>query len=109
MASATPSGHKRTHSKTDDVAPTPTPLKRRRLDELVGAESPSTPKALNAIASALNGVVVQGRPGLLPPNGNSISVATQSPPTSAQQPPPKPTPSFRPAIKLKALKGTIWD
>lgn len=100
MESSTPSGHKRTHSKTEDVAPTPTPLKKRRIDELAGAESPSTPKALNAIPSAISGAAGHGKP----PNGDSIAVASPLP--SAQT---KPTSSFRPAIKLKALRGTKWD
>ncbi|KAK7417383.1 origin recognition complex subunit 4 [Neonectria punicea] len=98
---ATPDGRKRVHSEADDVAPTPISIKKRRLDGL-SAESPSTPKALSAIASAISG---------------AFGIERREP-TQDQQPPPTPsqpaTPSqpgsaFRPAIKLSALKGTIWD
>ncbi|KAJ3520638.1 hypothetical protein NM208_g13631 [Fusarium decemcellulare] len=44
-ASVTPNGRKRSHLQADDPVPTPSTLKKRRLDDL-SAESPSTPKAI---------------------------------------------------------------
>ncbi|KAG6028595.1 hypothetical protein E4U41_000635, partial [Claviceps citrina] len=88
-------------------AQTPSSTKRQRLDATAAAAaaSPSTPKALAAITSATSGFSGHGRtthapavPGsaghLNRPVGNGVS--------------PSPT-KARPAIKLAALKGTIWD
>ncbi|KAH6895771.1 origin recognition complex subunit 4 C-terminus-domain-containing protein [Thelonectria olida] len=112
---ATPNGLKRAHPEGDDVAPTPTPIKKRRIDDLT-AGSPSTPKALNAIASAISGVFGFGQKGQEPVNGNNeVSITVSGPdvqqPSQQPQslPPPKPAASFRPAIKLSALRGTKWD
>ncbi|CAM1511634.1 Fc.00g091470.m01.CDS01 [Cosmosporella sp. VM-42] len=104
----TPSNRKRAHSRTDDVVPTPTPLKRRRLDELSTIESPSTPKALHAISGVFGNTQ---RPRETTNVTDEIPDSEAEREAQAPQPPPqaKPTPSFRPAIKLKALKGTIWD
>ncbi|KPM44354.1 hypothetical protein AK830_g2222 [Neonectria ditissima] len=105
---ATPSGRKRAHSEADDVAPTPISIKKRRLDDL-SAESPSTPKALNAIASAISGVFL-GR-NAQEPTQDQQPPPTPSLPATPSKPatPSQPGSAFRPAIKLSALKGTIWD
>lgn len=101
---ATPTGLKRAHPDADHVAPTPTPLKKRRIDGLA-AGSPSTPKALNAIASAISGVFGLGQKAKEPVNGTAKAPAPEPQP----KPQTVPTTSFRPAIKLSALRGTKWD
>lgn len=89
---ATPNGTKRGHPKSDDDAQRPSHLKKRRLEPVHGAESPSTPKALSAITSALGGIFGSKR----------------QPATNGECAPTAPTPP-RPAIKLAALRGTKWD
>ncbi|KAK2589927.1 origin recognition complex subunit 4 [Conoideocrella luteorostrata] len=96
---------------------TPTSIKRQKLEEK-SAGSPSTPKALTAIASAISGVFGYGRQSQTQVNGNApaTSTAPKMPVSSSANgvsnrplgngvSPVKP----RPAIKLAALKGTIWD
>lgn len=125
---ATPTGRKRS---LDDIEnnlepETPASIKRRKLDD-AAAGSPSTPKALTAIASAISGVFGYGRQvqkqeqAQKEVNGNGPPPTTNS--TGGKLPPssntnghlPKPAAPApmgavrRPAIKLAALKGTIWD
>ncbi|KAG5915617.1 hypothetical protein E4U42_007967 [Claviceps africana] len=112
-------------------AQTPSPIKRQRLAEAAAA-SPSTPTALTAIASAISGIFSHGRQshpqvhGLTSPDPAS-DPASDTASTSASAAPKQPisagTNGFlnrpagngtsparpRPAIKLAALKGTIWD
>lgn len=92
----TPNGRKRSLDE-DAVATTPATLKKRRVDHCVAASSP-IPKALNAINSAAPETF-----------GNNLSAAAQQPLSQTQPPPAAASPAFRPAIKLKALRGTIWD
>ncbi|KAF4450897.1 origin recognition complex subunit 4 [Fusarium austroafricanum] len=104
------SARKRTHFQ-DDPVPTPATLKKRRLDELAPG-SPSTPKALNAINSAYPSVIANGQ-NSWPPVDSNLDVPNfdQQPATSPSKVPSQPAaaPKFRPAIKLSALRGTIWD
>ncbi|KAI5463818.1 origin recognition complex subunit 4 C-terminus-domain-containing protein [Mariannaea sp. PMI_226] len=121
---ATSNGLKRPLPESEDVAPTPS-NKKRRLDDIAAAGSPSTPKALNAIASAISGVFGYGQKVSQPVNGNAENLppilqaeGQKQPPVQSQYPPPpepqsqaqpKPATGFRPAIKLSALRGTKWD
>ncbi|KAF4335949.1 origin recognition complex subunit 4 [Fusarium beomiforme] len=115
MASPTSdvSARKRTHFQ-DDPVPTPATLKKRRLDELAQG-SPSTPKALNAIKSAYTSVISNQNSwppvdsNLQVPNLNQQPAAAPSQPTPQAPAQASAAPKFRPAIKLSALKGTIWD
>ena len=101
---------KRPRDETD-VENTPTSVKKLKLDALKDAASPSTPKALNAINSALTNVNGQAevapipQPALTAPAITNSSNSVQPNPAAAAQAPLK----FRPAIKLAALRGTIWD
>ncbi|KAH7160950.1 origin recognition complex subunit 4 C-terminus-domain-containing protein [Dactylonectria macrodidyma] len=113
-----PNGRKRAHSEADDVAPNPSSIKRRRLDESSTESPSSTPNALSAIASAISGVFGYGQKTQEPTDGGTGAPPPdhpsdiQQPPPSQSQPQPKPAapPIFRPpAIKGFALKGTIWD
>lgn len=85
--------------RSQGPAPTLTPGKKRKLDETsVNVNPPARSGPFNAITSAISGVFGFGRPaanGLVPPPGQIGSGG------------PVATP--RPAIKLAALKGTIWD
>lgn len=110
---ATPSSRKRARSGPDDEAPTPPSLKKRRLDAVNG-NSPSAPKALNAIASAISGVFGYGRQAPKPVGGDDDGLNSDESATAqkAKPPPPPPAaaaPKARPAIKLSALRGTVWD
>ncbi|KAF4470952.1 origin recognition complex subunit 4 [Fusarium albosuccineum] len=118
-ASVAPNGRKRSHLQADDPVPTPSTLKKRRLDDL-SAESPSTPKAINAVNAEIPSVIANGQNGWPPVDSNiDVTGFGQQPEAllpSKAQPQPSQTPSqpasatkFRPAIKLAALKGTIWD
>ncbi|KAM0202820.1 hypothetical protein ACHAPA_000752 [Fusarium lateritium] len=108
--SVTPGGRKRNHFQ-DDPVPTPATLKKRRLDELVPG-SPSTPKALKAINSAYPSITANNE-NSWPPVDNDLGVSgldqepAASPLKASSQPAAAPT--FRPAIKLSALRGTKWD
>ncbi|KAM5375303.1 hypothetical protein ACJZ2D_006132 [Fusarium nematophilum] len=110
--SVTPNGRKRAHLEPDDPSQTPASLKKRRLDDL-SAESPSTPKALGAINSAISTVAANDHGSHLPPSGNAqvdgSAQQSQAALPSQAPAPPEAAPKFRPAIKLSALKGTIWD
>ncbi|KID79260.1 Zinc finger, FYVE/PHD-type, partial [Metarhizium brunneum ARSEF 3297] len=123
----TPTGRKRS---VDDIENDiiPDPIKRRKLDD-AAAGSPSTPKALKAIASAISGVFgaarqsrkeVNGTEPSLPAtstqpkpllstnkNGRLLSPAAPAAPAAAAH--PASSPMKRPAIKIAALRGTIWD
>ncbi|RKL49335.1 hypothetical protein BFJ72_g794 [Fusarium proliferatum] len=107
------SARKRNHFQ-DDPVPTPPTLKKRRLDDLAQG-SPSTPKALDAINSAYPSAISSQT--AWPPVNNNLEAPNSNPPppapssqASSQAPPPaSAAPKFRPAIKLSALKGTIWD
>lgn len=103
----TPS-RKRALSGPDDEAPTPASLKKRRLDDVNG-DSPSTPKALTAIASAISGAFGYGRPAQKPANGNVDEVGSAPAQKAPAPPPASAPPKPRPAIKLAALRGTVWD
>ncbi|RGP66857.1 origin recognition complex subunit 4 [Fusarium longipes] len=107
--SPTPNARKRTQFQ-DDPVPTPATLKKRRLDELVPG-SPSTPKALNAINLAYPSVASNGQNSWPPVDNNFEIPADQRPVVSPSKPVPRPipTPMVRPALKMSALKGTIWD
>jgi origin recognition complex subunit 4 len=54
------SSKRRRNGADEDLVAEPTPLKKRRLQDSV-AHSPSTPRALNAIASAISGAFGFGR------------------------------------------------
>ncbi|KAF5596108.1 origin recognition complex subunit 4 [Fusarium subglutinans] len=107
------SARKRNHFQ-DDPVPTPPTLKKRRLDQLAPG-SPSTPKALDAVNSAYPSAI--SSQNAWPPvninlevsNSNPLPTAPSSQPSSQAPPPASAAPKFRPAIKLSALKGTIWD
>ncbi|KAG5976337.1 hypothetical protein E4U55_007404 [Claviceps digitariae] len=130
----TPTSRKRS---LDDIengiteAQTPSSIKRQRLAETAAA-SPSTPTALTAIASAISGIFGHGRQSHAQANGtlslDSAHAPAPAPALSAANAVPKqpisttsngflsrpvgngPSPMKpRPAIKLAALKGTIWD
>lgn len=125
---ATLAGRKRSLPDVEAAgdAQTPTSFKKRKLDD-VGGGSPSTPTALTAIASAISGVFGYGRQPQSQPNssnptyaptattgGNVTAPAAASnavPSTNGVLPPKPAAPAVtkRPAIKLAALKGTIWD
>lgn len=91
---ATSNGRKRAQPQTDNETPTPTPAKKRKLND-APANSPS---GLAGIASAIGSVFGYASkfPIKTAPNGLSATSAV-------------PVASPRPAIKLAALKGTIWD
>lgn len=108
---ATPTRQKRALSGPDDEAPTPASLKKRRLDGANG-DSPSTPKGLNAIASAISGVFGYGRQTKQPAaDVDELNADEKAPVQNAAPKPPIPAaaPKARPAIKLAALRGTVWD
>ncbi|PHH84394.1 hypothetical protein CDD83_2005 [Cordyceps sp. RAO-2017] len=104
----TPVGNKRRLPEAEpNPASTPASAKRRKLDE-PDNQSPSTPRALNAIASAISGVLGLGRQQHKPEHaandgqgqpGNAVPS-----PSAAEK-----LPRARPAIKLAALRGTKWD
>ncbi|KHN97047.1 Zinc finger, FYVE/PHD-type [Metarhizium album ARSEF 1941] len=118
---ATPAARKRS---VDDIennmgTETPLPVKRRRLDG-AATSSPSTPRALTAVAAAISSVFGYGRQSQRDSEGNGSPLTTNStvpkPPLNSNKNslPPNPaapvaSPVKRPAIKLAALKGTIWD
>ena len=120
---ATLAGTKRVLPDADDeVAVTPASLKRRRLDLVAGGDSPSTPKALSAISSAIGGIFGYGRQRpnsshVEPSSGDATPVPEARPALPLPPPPPQPTqpaaaakpPMSRPAIKMAALRGTKWD
>lgn len=98
---ATPNGHKRSQSRPDDhPTATPTPTKKRKLSA-TAKQSPSAPRTLGAISSAISSVLGYGRQPQASTNGAAPPSSTQSPAGSPSKP--------RPAIKLAALRGTIWD
>ncbi|KAF4994448.1 hypothetical protein FGRMN_5778 [Fusarium graminum] len=110
MDPAVTPGRKRNHFQ-DDPVPTPATLKKRRLDELVPG-SPSTPKALKAISSAYPSITANDENSWPPVDNNlGLSGLDQAPPASPSKTSSQPAaaPAFRPAIKLSALRGTIWD
>lgn len=109
---ATPTRRKRPNSDHEDAAPTPASLKKRRLDEVTAA-SPSTPKALSAIASAIGSVFGRSTKPTEPVTTNNSVPPASKPASSALPRPPlqlgPSTLSSRPAIKLSALRGTKYD
>lgn len=123
LDATTPGNRKRAYLEVDQpdaIAVTPvSAAKRRKLEDANGG-SPSTPKALSAIASAISGVFSFGskpkQPPLteenVPPTNEPINVASKPaavlPNPLAQRPMPGLVKS-RPAIKLAALRGTVWD
>ncbi|KAG6009414.1 hypothetical protein E4U54_008563 [Claviceps lovelessii] len=125
MDQGTPStSRKRSLDNTEDdvsQAQTPSSIKRQRVAETAAA-SPSTPTALTAIASAISGIFGVGRQSH--PQGNGVTSPAPAPDAAPKQPiTAADTSGFlnrpvgngvspvktRPAIKLAALKGTIWD
>ncbi|KAL3965400.1 hypothetical protein ACCO45_002404 [Purpureocillium lilacinum] len=116
LDATTPTNRKRSLPEADiESIATPASLKRAKLEH-VGAESPSTPKALTAIANAISGVLGFSRqpqkaadgvaqPTAIVPNGVNGNGLVAGP----RPPPPSAAPKPRPAIKLAALKGTKWD
>ncbi|PWI68379.1 hypothetical protein PCL_02148 [Purpureocillium lilacinum] len=116
LDATTPTNRKRSLPEADiESIATPASLKRAKLEH-VGAESPSTPKALTAIANAISGVLGFSRqpqkaadgvaqPTAIVPNGVNGNGLVAGP----RPPPPAAAPKPRPAIKLAALKGTKWD
>lgn len=84
---ATPNARKRSQP---EGASTPTSAKKRKLDNDAD-ESAKPPRTLSSIASAI---------------GNAFGYGAQNQASNASA---APTPKARPAIKLAALKGTIWD
>lgn len=76
-----------------------TPSKKRKLNGAAQAQTSTAPGTFNAIASAISNVFGLGRLG---ENGNASSNGSAAGNGS-------PAPPSRPAIKMKALKGTIWD
>lgn len=92
---ATPNGLKR--SEPPDVS-TPASAKKRKLDD-DAAESTNAPRTLSSIASAIGNVFGYGSQ----PQSSNVTTNASAAPSSA------PAPKARPAIKLAALKGTIWD
>ncbi|KAF5019639.1 hypothetical protein F66182_8343 [Fusarium sp. NRRL 66182] len=110
--SVTPTARKRINiDDADEPVPTPATLKKRRLDELTSG-SPSTPKALDAINTAYPAIIANGQ-NSWPPTETDFDLSSLShqpkAPLSQTQAQPAAAPKFRPAIKLSALKGTIWD
>lgn len=79
-----------------------TPAKKRKLNGTPAKESPSAPTTFKAITSAISSAFGYGPK---PQNGNTNGNGTAAAVANGV---PKPSPA-RPAIKLKALKGTIWD
>ncbi|EFY92652.1 origin recognition complex subunit Orc4, putative [Metarhizium acridum CQMa 102] len=119
----TPTGRKRSIDDIENnIIPETLPVKRRKLVD-AAAGSPSTPKALTAIASAISGVFGSGRQSQKEVNGTEPSLTTIStepkPLLSANKnglllnpaapAAPALSPMKRPAIKIAALRGTIWD
>ncbi|GAB0136833.1 hypothetical protein EsDP_00005121 [Epichloe bromicola] len=121
---ATPTSRKRSLDDTENdmnQTQTPSSIKRPKLDETATA-SPSTPTALSAIASAISGVFGYGRQAQPQVNGKTPAPTAPAPASPKLQSSagahgflnrpagngvsPMKT---RPAIKLAALKGTIWD
>ncbi|KAM4060368.1 AAA ATPase domain-containing protein [Hirsutella rhossiliensis] len=112
----TPTSRKRQLPQAD-AAPASTPASSKRI-KLDGAspQSPSTPRALNAIASAISGVFGYARQQQKPADSGTASESTSQPHAangnvlaanpSSQAPA---VPHIRPAIKLAALRGTKWD
>lgn len=104
-------GRKRSHPETDDdETPTTavtsnatTPSKKRKLNGTKEKESSAAPRTLSAITSAISNVFGYGRPSATAPSNNANGTAAVNKNASANASP------ARPAIKLKALKGTIWD
>lgn len=110
MASAntTPSNRKRSHADVDnDPIATPALLKKQRLED--AAASPSTPKGLDAIASAISNIVGRANRGDGSTPATSAVANGTAPGAASPLPPASATPRSRPAIKLSALRGTIWD
>ncbi|TWU72744.1 hypothetical protein ED733_001785 [Metarhizium rileyi] len=119
---AVTTGRKRSVDDIEEDIETETPVsvKRRKLQE-ASAGSPSTPKALTAIASVISGVFGYGRQPQKDVNGDRHTstidlTAPPKPPLSSNKngllpnlAAPAVPPVKRPAIKLAALKGTIWD
>lgn len=91
----TPNSRKRTQP---DDASTPTSAKKRKIDDGPNQPSAAT-RTFGSIASAVGNAFGFGA---RPPVSNAPS---NSPGAASQSPAVKP----RPAIKLAALKGTIWD
>ena len=95
----TPSGLKRTEPPTDEdgppAAPASAPAKKRKTNG-TGKKARSTFDAISAAISNVFGA------------GASPQQPLQSPGVAGGTPSAAPSP-IRPAIKLKALKGTIWD
>lgn len=76
-----------------------TPSKKRKLNGTLQSKPPAPHGTFDAIASAISNVFGLGRQA---ENGNaSLNMG-------AAKDGPKPAPA-RPAIKMKALRGTIWD
>lgn len=101
---ATPGSRKRSQPMSDDQpAPSPTSTKKRKLNGAGDGPSSPAPRGFNAIASAISNAFGYNQKPQGSPNGASAPAkgGTQS----AAGTPTKP----RPAIKLAALKGTIWD
>lgn len=96
---ATPTGRKRSQPGPDGGAATPTSAKKRKLNS-TAKQPASAPRTLKAISSAISSVFGYSQQPQDPPNGGAAPAGAQSPVGS---------PSRRPAIKLAALKGTIWD
>lgn len=112
----TPSSRKR-QLPPADAEPASTPASNKRLKvDAAASQSPSTPRALDAIASAISGVFGHGRQQRKPADGDTDADGTlQLPganghsPAAKQQSNSSPAPQGRPAIKLAALRGTKWD
>ncbi|CAG9997449.1 unnamed protein product [Clonostachys byssicola] len=95
---ATPTGEKRA---ADPLSVTPSTAKKRKLNSSAN-ESPSAQGAFNAITSKISNYFGFGRTDQAASNG-AASPSASSGTNEA------PKPAVRPAIKLKALRGTIWD
>lgn len=112
----TPTSRKRQLSRAhDEPASTPASNKRLKLDD-INSQSPSTPTALNAIASAISGVFGYGRQQQKPADADAGADGTSQPqgangnsPAANLSSRAPAAPRVRPAIKLAALRGTKWD
>lgn len=100
---ATPGGRKRPQPHDDTDAAAAPDIKKRKVD---GDKDLPTPAGFNSLSAALSNGLANGHGSKVAP-GPAASTGIGPPITS--QPPAGSPNKPRPAIKLAALRGTIWD
>ncbi|KEY74283.1 hypothetical protein S7711_00441 [Stachybotrys chartarum IBT 7711] len=105
-------GQKRSRPQDDHDAAAPASLKKRKFDGEAAEPPKSSNNTLSAIATAITGAFGYNRSAEKQVNSSN---GAQDPPAAQPPPPPQPpsvappAPKGRPAIKLAALRGTVWD